>query len=128
MRAQASRTIAVERQTAPPTREEFAALAIKVEALTARVEQLEAGRIRRSPPDIALRRQLAVSTSGLAFIAADLLRRAGVDKALSAALDAALIDRTPDGVGAWMRASKGTHSGVTVTRLSGRRWTCTWST
>jgi hypothetical protein len=93
-----------------------------IEALTARVEQLEAAR-PRDAADAALREQLATSTRGLWFKSAELAQHAGYEE--SEALAQALLDADcadVGSIGAWLRSNKGTRAGVTIERNRRRCW------
>jgi len=90
-------------------------------ALEQRIAALEAIGRSRDAADAVLRRQLADSTRGLAFRAADLLRHARVDEALAAALRHADVTTTAD-IGCWLRGRGGIEDGMAVVRLRGRRW------
>ena len=90
-------------------------------SLEQRIAALEAIGRSRDAADAGLRRQLADSTRGLPFRAADLLRHANVDEALRRALLGADVVTTVD-VGCWLRDHRGVDDGVAVVRVRNRRW------
>lgn len=103
----------------PPV--ETNAIAALLRALEQRVAALEAIGRSRDAADAVLRRQLADSTGGLPFGAADLLRHATVDEALRRALLGADVV-TNVAAGCWLRDHAGLDAGVAVVRLRNRRW------
>jgi hypothetical protein len=96
-------------------------LEARVAQLEARVALLERAGHPRDRADAALRRQLAASTRGLAFRAADLLRHGHVDEALARALAEADLVTSAD-VGCWLRDRAGLQDGIAIVRLRGRHW------
>jgi hypothetical protein len=97
----------------------------RIAALEAQVQRLtlllERGRPDRDEADAALRAVLAISTRGLPFTSGELVAHARVDADLRRALLAADVV-TRQGVGTWLRDHSGTHHGISILRLPGRRW------
>ena len=88
--------------------------------LLRRVQALEAVK-PRDAADAALRQALALSTEGLAFVAADIFRRAQqLDPDLRRALADATIASTAE-LGAWLRDHAGVRDGIAIVRLRRHR-------
>ena len=97
-----------------------------VAALTARVAALETtARANRDEADAAVRQVLPRSTRGLKFRTKELMAHATVDAELRRALVAADLTTAP-AIGTWLRDSKRTLDGVTITR-EGRSWRATYT-
>lgn len=101
----------------------LAALAAEVADLRQRVAALEAIP-PRDAADRVLGDTIATSTQRHPFRSHELLEHAAVIPALAAALADVGI-QSADELGAWLRDRVGTRAGITITRLSGRRWLVT---
>lgn len=100
---------------------EFARLWTYVEALERRVARFEAVHGARDREDRTLLEVLAASTQGLPFRVSWLFAHAQGDPTLAGALAAATVSTVGE-LGAWLRDRTGTHDGITIERLRGRRW------
>ena len=102
------------------------AILARLDAHDRRIAALEAI-APRDQADHQLAQVIATTTERLPFTSAELLRHTRVTPALAAALaDVGL--QTPGEVGAWLRDRVGTHAGITIGRLRGRRWRVTADT
>ena len=102
------------------------AILARFAAVEARLSALESSaRPNRDQADADLRQVLPRSTRGLRFRTSELMAHARVDADLRRALVAADLT-TAAAIGTWLRDSKRTLDGVTITR-EGRCWRATYT-